>query len=370
MSRSFKVGLFVSIGIVVSILIVFGIGENRRFWDTKITYQADFTDVVGLKPGAPVRMGGLDIGNVTAVTHSDDPADVRIHVTIAVVRSESIRVREDSVAKISNKGLLGDKMVEITAGDPKKAVLASGASMRSEEPLDLSRYAAKLESIANKTEATVANLETATRSLGDPKVTEDLKGSIASLNVILGGVAKNQDGAAHKLIFDPAQGKKLDHTLSNLEGITTQMNAVSSDLREMTARVKTGPGMAHALVYDEKLPNEITGVVSETRQALEAVRTGNGVAHSVVYGDASTKSMMDAIVGTLVDVRQIVALVRSGKGTIGGLLVDPSVYEDIKQLVGNVDRNQVLRAFVRYSIKEDEAKRDGSTPPKKVEVGK
>ncbi|MCU0687690.1 MAG: MCE family protein, partial [Polyangiaceae bacterium] len=52
----------------------------------------------------------------------------------------------------------------------------------------------------------------------------------------------------------------------------------------------------------------------------------------------------------------IVADVRAGKGTLGGLLVDPSIYEDMKAVLGNVQRNDVLRALVRYSIKQDEKK--------------
>ena len=37
-------------------------------------------------------------------------------------------------------------------------------------------------------------------------------------------------------------------------------------------------------------------------------------------------------------------------------IVDPSVYEDMKLVLGNVERNDVLRALVRYSIKQDEKK--------------
>jgi phospholipid/cholesterol/gamma-HCH transport system substrate-binding protein len=51
-----------------------------------------------------------------------------------------------------------------------------------------------------------------------------------------------------------------------------------------------------------------------------------------------------------------VAGLRQGKGTLGALLVDPTVYEDIKGVVGNMERNEVLRALVRYSIKADEEK--------------
>jgi phospholipid/cholesterol/gamma-HCH transport system substrate-binding protein len=61
------------------------------------------------------------------------------------------------------------------------------------------------------------------------------------------------------------------------------------------------------------------------------------------------------------DVRVIVANIRAGKGTLGALLVDPSLYEDIRATVGNVQRSEVLRALVRYTIKKDE---EQAVPPK------
>ena len=54
------------------------------------------------------------------------------------------------------------------------------------------------------------------------------------------------------------------------------------------------------------------------------------------------------------DLRAIVGNLKQGRGTLGALLVDPTVYEDIKSAIGNVERNEVLRALVRYSIKADE----------------
>jgi hypothetical protein len=52
--------------------------------------------------------------------------------------------------------------------------------------------------------------------------------------------------------------------------------------------------------------------------------------------------------------RAMLSDMRQGKGTLGALLVDPSVYEDLKMLLGNVQRNQTLRALVRYSIQRDD----------------
>ena len=44
----------------------------------------------------------------------------------------------------------------------------------------------------------------------------------------------------------------------------------------------------------------------------------------------------------------------NGEGTLGGLISDPTVYEDLRQVLGNVKRNRVLRALVRFSVNNRE----------------
>jgi phospholipid/cholesterol/gamma-HCH transport system substrate-binding protein len=103
--------------------------------------------------------------------------------------------------------------------------------------------------------------------------------------------------------------------------------------------------------------------VVEIHKDLQAIREGNGLAHAVFYGDDSSQHMMTNLNAMSDDLRAIVGDVRQGRGTIGGLLMDPTVYEDIKGLVGNVERNEVLRALVRYSIKADEQKPEVRVKP-------
>jgi phospholipid/cholesterol/gamma-HCH transport system substrate-binding protein len=353
MSKSIKVGLFVAVGIVLACIIVFLIGDERRFWNPKVDFVGGFGDVAGLKPGAPIRMGGVDVGGVTSVNHAADVSDARIYVGLSIVRSEAVRVREDTVAKIVNKGLLGDKMVELSVSEGKAPLLRPGAQMKTEEPLDFTKYTAKFESIIDKAEKVIGNVEQATRGFGDPKITEDLKGGINSLRVILDGLAY-RDGPMHKLIFDPEEGKHIDRVLANLDSASQHLNLTASEVAEITKQVQSGPGLAHAVLYDGALSQSAAGSLSEVHQDLQAIREGNGLAHALIYGDSSQQKLMGNVNAMSDDLRRIVADVRAGKGTLGGLLVDPTIYEDIKSLVGNVERNQVLRALVRYSIKADE----------------
>jgi phospholipid/cholesterol/gamma-HCH transport system substrate-binding protein len=52
-------------------------------------------------------------------------------------------------------------------------------------------------------------------------------------------------------------------------------------------------------------------------------------------------------------INRIAAHVERGRGTLGGLVVDPSVYEDMKTVLGNIERNTVLKSLIRMTIKQD-----------------
>ncbi len=344
MSKSIKVGIFVLVGLALTLGAVFMIGQNKNLWDPKVKYSAAFSDVAGLKPGAPVRMGGVDVGAVLEVGHSPQIDDPRIYVTISVVKKEATRVREDTVGKVVNKGLLGDKMIELSTNGVGSS-LGEGKSLKTEEPVDM---LGQLTKVADKASKAVDNIELGTRPFGDPQFGEDVKTSVHDLRLVLDGLAKN-DSVLHRAIMDQGEGQKFDAILNNLQGS-------SADFRDVTNHLKEGPGIAHALVYDGEMSKHASGSLAELEKDLRAVREGNGLAHALIYGDTDTQHLMGNVNGMSDDLRQIVANMKAGKGTIGALLVDPSIYEDIKSVVGNVERNQVLRALVRYSIKADESR--------------
>lgn len=371
MTKEKRVGLFVFGGLIVLGIAVFLIGQNRKFWESKAIYTASYKDVAGLRSGSPVRMGGIDVGVIEGVKYSEDPGDTRVYVSMSVVRNQTNRLHrtvknpdgsvrcKGTIAKVVNKGLLGDKMVELSVAESNPElgcpgpVLTESEPLESEDPLDLASYVTKFDDMSKKADAVLGNLQEGTKGFADPQFSQDLKGSVASLHDILDGVA-HKDSAAHRLLFDPKEADRIDRILANLEQTTANLNVIIADSQDITTRVKQGPGLAHALVYDGDLAQNTSGSLAEVHKDLEQIRTGNGLAHMVLYGDADQQHLMGNVNAMSDDLRTIVANLKAGKGTIGALLVDPSIYEDIKSIVGNVERNQVLRALVRYSIKQDE----------------
>ena len=134
-----------------------------------------------------------------------------------------------------------------------------------------------------------------------------------------------------------------------------------------TERVEKGPGLVHALIYEEESAKSVAQIGSaadELAVALKGIRQGKGMARALMYGDGDSQQAVAQATQILADLHAIVANVRAGKGTLGALLNDPSVYEDLKVLLGNVERNKSLRALVRYSIEQDEASRANAAPKK------
>jgi phospholipid/cholesterol/gamma-HCH transport system substrate-binding protein len=107
-----------------------------------------------------------------------------------------------------------------------------------------------------------------------------------------------------------------------------------------------------------KTIEQIGGAADEVAKTLVAIREGDGLAKRILFGgehDDDTDRAIADLAAITSDLRAITHEVKEGKGTLGALLADPSVYEDLKVLLGNAQRNEVLRALVRYSIKRDEA---------------
>lgn len=361
MKRELKVGAFVLVGLVLTGVVIFIIGQERRVFARRVEYTATFPDVQGLKVGAPVRLSGVDIGTVKSISHSESTTDDRLYVKLDIVRDEAVRIRVDSIAKVANKGMLGDKMLEISTGTTGKPQIPPGGTIPSEDPADFSTMLGRLGDMAKKTENVITNLDKATGTFAEDGTRKDLKEGLHSVTIILDNMAQGR-GYAGKLMTDPQEAERISQAFQRFDQTLSKMNKTLDGLNHVLDRVNNGPGLLHSLVYEDSGKKSIESIghaSEEVALLLHAMRDGNGVAKTMLLGGPGQEAMSENLLATSKDLRVVMANVRAGKGTVGGLLVDPSLYEDMKRLVGDVSRNDVLRALVRYSIKEDEKR----TPP-------
>ena len=354
--REVKVGAFVLAGLAVLGVVIFLIGEERRAFSSKETYTTVFKDVQGLRRGSPVRMGGVDIGSVSEVGYGSEAKDQKIYVRMAVVDREARRIRADSVATIEAKGLLGDKMITISVGSQNKPEVPPGGAIPSRDASDITEMMGRLGQITVQVERVVNNLERTTGALAEPAFHEDVRQGVSALSRILISVEKG-DGYVGRLLKDPAEADRISHAIGSLEQAGAGLDQATRSINEILGQVKSGPGLAHEVVYGDqssKVIAQFGGAAEEVGIALKGIREGDGIARAVLFGgDDRTKEIFENLTDASEDLKAIAAGLRSGRGTLGALLVDPSVYEDLKLVLGNVERNKALRALVRYSIKKD-----------------
>ncbi|MBK8256196.1 MAG: MCE family protein [Polyangiaceae bacterium] len=356
-----KVGLFVFVGLVMTSIVIFLIGDERRLFSSAVTFSCKFTDVQGLKEGAPIRMGGIDIGHVSEVGYGSDPLDTVIYVRLSIVRTEAGRIKTDSTARITTKGLLGDKMIEITKGQVRDAV-PPGGEIKAEEPEDM---LGKVAGMAGKAETTMLNIERLSTELANQELHRDLRQSVASANTLLKGVNEGE-GYAKRLLTDKGEADKISHLIGTLDRTSSEMTVTLRTLNGVISRVENGPGFAHDVIYGAGPSKEIAqfgAAAQELATTLKTVRESDSLAHDMLFGGKGNGAeALSNVTAITADLRAIIGDVRKGKGTVGALLVDPSVYDDLKVVLGNVQRNDVLRALVRYSINKDEQVKAPAVP--------
>jgi phospholipid/cholesterol/gamma-HCH transport system substrate-binding protein len=343
--------LFVIVALVIGGSLAFVLGNQRNVFRSKVEYKAVFENVGGLREGSPVRIAGVDVGTVEEVLLREDGM---IHVTMGVVEEAAPLVRTDSVASIGNKGLLGDKLIDITSGDGE--VLPPGGTIPSETPMDLTQYMSKAGVILGDVERTVENLRRATEPLGEQQFSDDLRATMHNLAEV-SRMAAEEDGTVRRLLSDPRMADDIQGTLQNARRASAEVAQTAQGVRAIVNEVRNGDGTAHEIVYGQegrRLVTNLADATGEMATLMRDVREGDGVLHDVVY-EREGEAIVDNLTQMSEDLRVIVADIRAGRGTIGGLIADPSIYEDVKRLVGDLQRNDILRSLVRYSIRRDEA---------------
>ncbi len=352
--RLVRTGIFVTAALSLLFVALLLLGRSQSLFVHRARLHAWFENTSGLVVGAPVRLGGVDIGIVESIRFARDVHQKKVHVTVAVDRRFLDRVRGDSIARLTSKGLLGDMLINITVGSFEAPPLADGARLKTEESEGLTEIVASLQDGITQ----IRLLAGTARERIDAVLTDELAADVGRIARATADVVEHVQeggGLAHALVYEPRFTHKADRLLDDTHAVAADAEATIARLDALLGEVEHGSGTLHSLVYRDdggRLLAELTRSAEGVERLLAEVRDGHGVLHELIYekdgGDLVAN--LTALSRTL---KQIGDEVQQGKGTVGALLKDPSVYEDLKTLLGNVKRNRLLRAVIRYTIKSD-----------------
>lgn len=155
-SLEVKVGIFVFVGLLILTWFIFRIG------DLKLTNRGYHVRVLfgfanGIKQGAPVRIAGVDMGEVREIklTHAKD-GKPQVFIRIWVDGGAQIPV--DSRAWVNTLGLLGEKYLEIIPGKDYSKLLVEDSLLTGEDPTSVQEVTDLAKDIALSAKGTLDTL--------------------------------------------------------------------------------------------------------------------------------------------------------------------------------------------------------------------
>lgn len=357
----FKAGIFVAIGLVLATAVVFVIGRERDTFSATNTYHAAFNNIEGLQVESPVRLGGLTVGKVKKIGFSEELEDRRIMVTIEVSERYAPRIRADSIAKVTSRGVLGDKAIDITMGSPEAAEVAANGELKSGSASDLSALLERSGAILENATAITTDLREGVAAFTSPQVRDDVTSILSSVRSVAQAIEKGP-GVAHTLLYDAKTSEDMTKLIARATDTAAKLDSAADRVDGLLAQVQKKDNTLHRLFYDEELAQAVAQVGQAAGEVAtlvhDARNSKSGAVHQLVYGDAS--GMLADLGSAAANVKELTSKIRRGEGSLGAIINDPTVYEDLKQVLGNVKRNRVLRALVRMSAsKSDELEHVG-----------
>lgn len=326
-------GSFVALGLVVLTALVFLIGRERRLFDSTVSIETHFPNVAGLAVGADVMLAGVVVGHVSAIKfpilRPDVPGMTRdVTVVLDISKSAMEWIREDSIARIDSKGLLGDKLINVAIGSPELPQMQSGGMLKSTPPVDFNKALQQAQEILENVTETVADAKDIFKGFVAQGGDEALASSAKSLKKIMGEVETGK-GVLHNLIYDHNAGEDAKATLRSIKNIMAKFDGVSDDAAKTIVKLRA--------------------TMDSVSSILAEVEHGKGIAHDFFYADDKGQ-FLESLNRASKDLESIIADLKNGKGSLGLLLNDNTLYNELYGLLGNLQRNRILKAIIRYGV--------------------
>jgi len=221
-----RAGVFLLLSFAVLVVMVFAVSDIQSLFKKRKEVKALFLFSDGIEKNAQVRLSGIKVGKVADIRVAPEFAD-KIELTLSIF-SETV-IKQDTKAAIKSLGLVGGKYVELTGGTPQARLLEPGGMIIGEESFKLEDLTKAALDVAGKLKSIATNLD---HMLGDPALAKSLKTTIQNLQEVSENVkamTSNKDEVAQTLKNLPVLLKKIDESADNLKALTEKSDKLVGD---------------------------------------------------------------------------------------------------------------------------------------------
>jgi phospholipid/cholesterol/gamma-HCH transport system substrate-binding protein len=274
-----KVGLFALASIVSVIFMSIKVTQNQSGFGSYISYKTVVDDAAGIFTRSPIRVAGINAGRIKEINLNKNQAIIEFEVL------EEVSVSKDSILKIRSVGFLGDKYLEIYMGESKER-LPEGSL---------------IPSISG------GGMEDLTKDAGE--LIKDLKDVMVGVKEALA----------------PENGMK------PLVDIRNNIVTITEDIKEVTGSIKS------LITTNEGKLNDTLDNIYKVSKSLE-FHLNEINKESLMSDFKKIGPVLDDIKSMSNDLKLVVSDLKAGKGTIGRLLRDDKVIDQVSETIAGVQR--------------------------------
>jgi phospholipid/cholesterol/gamma-HCH transport system substrate-binding protein len=322
-----RVGMTVIVASLTLALLLFLMSGTGGYFSHRITLVSFFDNASGLRVGAPVRLSGVDIGNVVAirVVPDKDKQITPVEIVMKVSTKYDFNLRRDSVTSLDTAGVLGETYLDIDSSQAIGPVVKNGDTLPTQVHPDFNEVVRSsqstlqnMDALLKRADRILAFAESGKGSLGkliyDPTLYDRFSQTVTEFKGVVDEIAQGQ-GSLGKLISNNDAYNKFVATLD-------RMNQVADDLQ-------AGKGSAGKFLKDPALYNNANDTIANLKKVSEDLNAGKGSAGRLLKDE----ELADKLSTTMTKLAALTTSLEAGQGTAGKLFKDDALYNNANQML-------------------------------------
>jgi phospholipid/cholesterol/gamma-HCH transport system substrate-binding protein len=324
--------------LTITALTIFTLTGTRGFFWQRYKLKVQFDNVAGLNSGSPVRVAGVEVGQVTEVALTGEKVDV----TVEVNKDQQERITTGSIARLGSVSLLGESAVDLTPSTRGTPIPEWGYVPAGRAPAqfsDITEQASRgLDQLSGLLHDARAGKGTLGKLMTDEQLYAELTRFMSTAGEVTRGIQQGK-GTLGKLVTDPQAAQSLEASLKNLQA--------------MTERINSGEGSIGRLLQDDAFARSLSDTTSNMKALTERLNRGEGTAGKLIT-DATLFNRLNSLSDRF---DLLLNRLNEGEGTAGRLLKDRQLYEnmngavsDLRMLVADIRKDPKKFLNVKVSI--------------------
>ena len=330
-----RVGLTVVVATIVLMVLIFFMSGTGGWFTSKIHLTAYIDNAGGLRVGAPVRLAGVDIGNVIKIQIDPTKPQTPVKITMKVVKSDDIVLHKDSVAMLATAGVLGETFVDVDSSTATGPLVKDGDSLAAKSVPDI-------QDVVRSTQGTLVNVDALIKRL------DRIIGFIESGQGSIGKIIYSSDlydrlnatvGEFKGLMDDIQQGKGSIGPLLTSDEAYKKAIAAIDKVNAVIDDIQAGKGSAGKLLKDPELYDNTNKTIANIRQLTDDMNAGKGALGKFTHDQEFANKLQE----TLNNLTALTDRMERGEGSVGMLFKDPGLYNNSNQML--IETRELVKAI-------------------------